>query len=44
MLPLLLLAVAAHAPLALHPENPVYFLFLGTPTVVVTSGEHYARC
>jgi hypothetical protein len=28
-------------PLALHPENPHYFLFRGRPTVLVTSGEHY---
>jgi hypothetical protein len=41
MLPLLLLAAAAHAPLALHPDNPRYFLFRGKPTVLVTSGEHY---
>src|SRR5512145_1315636 len=32
---------AAHPPLALHPENPRYFLFRGKPTVLVTSGEHY---
>jgi hypothetical protein len=41
MLPLLLLVAATHAPLALHPENPRYFLFRGKPTVLVTSGEHY---
>jgi len=28
-------------PLALHPENPHYFLFRGRPTVLITSGEHY---
>ena len=28
-------------PLALHPQNPHYFLFRGRPTVLVTSGEHY---
>ena len=28
-------------PLALHPENPRYFLFRGRPTVLITSGEHY---
>jgi len=42
---LLLLAIAASAaecaPLALHPENPHYFLFRGKPTVLITSGEHY---
>jgi hypothetical protein len=30
-----------HPPLALHPENPHYFLFRGKPTVIITSGEHY---
>jgi hypothetical protein len=29
------------APLALHPENPHYFLFRGKQTVLLTSGEHY---
>ncbi len=28
-------------PLALHPENPHYFVFRGKPAVLVTSGEHY---
>jgi hypothetical protein len=28
-------------PIALHPENPHYFLFRGEPTILVTSGEHY---
>ncbi|HZR20084.1 MAG TPA: hypothetical protein VFE51_22565 [Verrucomicrobiae bacterium] len=32
---------AGAAPLALHPENPRYFLYHGKPLVVVTSGEHY---
>ena len=32
---------AANKPLALHPDNPHYFLFRGQPTVLVTSGEHY---
>ena len=32
---------ALAAPLALHPENPRYFLFRGKPAVLVTSGEHY---
>jgi hypothetical protein len=32
---------AAPAPLALHPDNPRYFLFRGKPTVLVTSAEHY---
>src|SRR5437870_9691947 len=31
----------AAQPLALHPDNPHYFLFRGKPTVLVTSGEHY---
>jgi hypothetical protein len=38
---LLVPASAADPPLALHPDNPRYFLFRGKPTVVVTSGEHY---
>ena len=29
------------APLALHPDNPHYFLFRGKPAVLITSGEHY---
>ena len=32
---------SAGRPLALHPENPHYFLFRGQPTVLITSGEHY---
>ena len=35
------LAVAAPPPLALHPENPHYFLFRGKPAFLITSGEHY---
>src|SRR5579871_5340538 len=31
----------APKPLALHPDNPHYFLFRGKPTVLITSGEHY---
>ena len=42
---LLLLAAFSPAfaaePLALHPDNPHYFLWRGKPTMVVTSGEHY---
>lgn len=38
---LVISASAAPAPLALHPENPHYFLWRGQPTVLVTSGEHY---
>jgi hypothetical protein len=34
-------APGAPAPLALHPDNPHYFLFRGKPAVLVTSGEHY---
>jgi hypothetical protein len=44
VLPLVLVpAVAAEPvqPLALHPENPHYFLFRGKPAVLVASGEHY---
>jgi hypothetical protein len=28
-------------PIALHPENPHYFLWRGRPTILITSGEHY---
>ena len=28
-------------PIALHPENPHYFLWRGKPTILITSGEHY---
>ncbi len=31
----------AEPPLALHPDNPHYFLWRGRPTVLITSGEHY---
>jgi hypothetical protein len=33
--------LAGERPLALHPDNPHYFLFRGKPAVLVTSGEHY---
>ena len=33
--------LASPPPLALHPENPHYFLFRGQPTAIITSGEHY---
>ncbi len=29
------------SPLALHPDNPHYFLWHGRPTVLIGSGEHY---
>src|SRR6266852_4814128 len=32
---------ASAEPLALHRDNPHYFLFRGKPAVLVTSGEHY---
>src|SRR5262245_51857411 len=46
LLPLAFLATttavsAADEPLALHPDNPHYFLFRGKPTILVTSAEHY---
>jgi hypothetical protein len=34
-------AAEPSAPLALHPDNPHYFLFRGKPAVLITSGEHY---
>lgn len=44
--PLALLLVSsslanALTPIALHPENPHYFLWKDKPTILVTSGEHY---
>lgn len=35
------IAPAAHDPIALHSENPHYFLWRKKPTVLITSGEHY---
>ena len=35
------LSAAVRQPLALHPDNPHYFLFRGQPTVLITSAEHY---
>lgn len=34
-------ALAAEKPIALHPDNPHYFLFRGKPALLITSGEHY---
>lgn len=34
-------APEASPPLALHPDNPRYFLFRGEPTLLIGSGEHY---
>src|SRR5258706_15844425 len=34
-------ALAADAPISLHPENPHYLLFRGKPTVLISSTEHY---
>jgi len=31
----------ASKPIALHPDNPHYFLWRGKPTILITSGEHY---
>ena len=28
-------------PIALHPQNPHYFVFRGKPTILITSAEHY---
>ncbi|GMW02168.1 MAG: hypothetical protein AMXMBFR84_33040 [Candidatus Hydrogenedentota bacterium] len=28
-------------PIALHPDNPHYFLYEGKPTILITSAEHY---
>ena len=32
---------AVSGPIALHPDNPHYFLWRGKPAVLITSGEHY---
>jgi len=32
---------AANRPIALHPDNPHYFLWRGKPMVLITSAEHY---
>jgi hypothetical protein len=41
-LSLLVFACArSYPPLALHPENPHYFLFRGKPMVLIGSTEHY---
>lgn len=32
---------AGEAPIALHPDNPHYFVWQGKPTVLITSAEHY---
>ena len=32
---------AAAPPIALHPDNPHYFLWRGRPTILITSAEHY---
>lgn len=34
-------SVSGAEPLALHPENGHYFVWRETPTILVTSGEHY---
>lgn len=34
-------STAAAPTIALHPQNSRYFLFRDTPTVLITSGEHY---
>src|SRR5205085_4543755 len=34
-------AAPENRPIALHPDNPHYFVFHGKPTVLVGSTEHY---
>ena len=31
----------SNQPIALHPDNPHYFLWRGKPTILITAGEHY---
>jgi len=39
---LFIAGTAARAtPIALHPQNPHYFLWQDKPTILITSGEHY---
>src|SRR5262245_61204637 len=33
--------VGRTVPIALHPENPHYFVWRGRPTILITSAEHY---
>jgi hypothetical protein len=40
VLPVICIILSAQ-PIALHPENPHYFLYKGKPTVLITSCEHY---
>ena len=35
------ISIATAQPLQLHPDNTHYFLYKGTPAVLITSGEHY---
>lgn len=41
LLALLVSSLPAAAPIALHPDNPHYFLWRGKPAILITSGEHY---
>jgi hypothetical protein len=42
LFPILMLSTAQPMiPIALHPDNPHYFLFRGKPTILITSAEHY---
>lgn len=34
-------SVAQVQPIALHPENPHYFIYRNQPTILITSAEHY---
>lgn len=34
-------SASAAPPIALHPDNPHYFLWRGQPTLLITCGEHY---
>ena len=41
LFPLSFLSSVNAQPIALHPENPHYFLYKNKPAILVTSGEHY---
>lgn len=34
-------AIAQLKPIAMHPENPHYFIYKNKPEILITSGEHY---
>ncbi len=35
------IVTAQSKPIALHPDNPHYFIYKNKPTILITSAEHY---